>query len=72
MKDMAAMTKEGRKTKQGLRDLNDYGPRRAKDAVAAQPAELVPDRETRAEAEPAATPSVDVHVDGHDDRASIK
>ena len=31
VKSIPAMIREGRKTKQGLRDLNDYGPRRVKD-----------------------------------------
>ena len=47
------MIREGRKTKQGLRDLNHYGPRRVKDAAGDPPAEAVADAETRAEPEPA-------------------
>ena len=51
-------------TKQGLRDLNYYGPRRVKDAAAAPPAAPVADAEAGPEAAPPATPPVEAHDDG--------
>jgi hypothetical protein len=63
VKSIPAMIKEGRTTKQGLRDLNDYGPRPVKDEAGAPPAQLDPDAETHPEAEPPVNPSVDAHDD---------
>ena len=51
------MIQQGRKTKQGLRDLNYYGPRRVKDAAEAAegpPAATVPGREISRDAPPLA------------------
>lgn len=45
----------GRITKQGIRDLNYYGPRRVKDGAEAPPAAAVADAETAVEAGPPAT-----------------
>jgi hypothetical protein len=46
----------GRITKQGVRDLNHYGPRRAKEVAAeAPPAAAVADEQTGPEAGPPAT-----------------
>jgi len=64
MKSIPAMIKEGRKTKQGLRDLNYYGPRRVKDAAGAPPAAPVADAEAGPEAGPPATPPVEAPDDG--------
>ena len=44
------MIANGRKTKQGLRDLNYYGPRLVKGAVEGPPAETVADGEAAVEA----------------------
>jgi hypothetical protein len=57
VKSTPAMVQQGRKTKQGLRDLNDYGPRRVKDAAEAAegpPAATALDEEVRREAPPPA------------------
>ena len=59
VKSIPAMIREGRKTKQGLRDLNYYGPRRVKDAAEAPPAAPVADTEAVPEAGPAAPPPVE-------------
>ena len=64
VKSIPAMIKEGRKTKQGLRDLNYYGPRRVKDAAGAPPAAPVADGEAGPEAGPPATPPVEAHDGG--------
>jgi hypothetical protein len=45
----------GRMTKQGVRDLNFYGPRRAKEVAEAPPAATVADEPTGSEAAPLAT-----------------
>ena len=45
----------GRITKQGVRDLNHYGPRRAKDAAESPPAATVAATETGPEAAPQVT-----------------
>jgi len=61
------MIEQGRKTKQGLRDLNYYGPRRVKDAAEAAegpPAATAPDREISRDAAPPAQ--------AHDDNAVAK
>jgi hypothetical protein len=54
VKSMPAMNQQGRKTKQGLRDLNYYGPRRVKDAAEGPPAATVPGREISRDAPPLA------------------
>ena len=64
VKSIPAMIKEGRKTKQGLRDLNYYGPRRVKDADGAPPAAAVADGEAGPEAGPPAPPPDEAHDDG--------
>jgi hypothetical protein len=67
MKTIPAMIQQGRKTKQGLRDLNYYGPRRVKDAAEAaegRPAATAPDEEVRREAPPPA--------EAHDENAVAK
>jgi len=64
VKSIPAMIKEGRKTKQGLRDLNYYGPRRVKDAAGAPPAAPVADTEAGPEAGPPAPPAVAAHDEG--------
>ena len=48
-------------TKQGLRDLNYYGPRALKNAAGDPPAATVADGETGAAAEPPATTPVEGH-----------
>jgi len=58
------MIKEGRKTKQGLRDLNYYGPRRVKDAAGAPPAAAVADPEAGPEAGPPAPSPVEAPDQG--------
>ena len=63
VKSIPAMIKEGRKTKQGLRDLNYYGPRRVKDAAGAPPAATVADADSP-EAGPPATPPVEAPAEG--------
>jgi hypothetical protein len=65
MKSIPAMIKEGRKTKQGLRDLNYYGPRRVKDAAEAPPAGPVADT-------PAAGPPAPPPVEAHDEGSIVK
>jgi len=64
MKSIPAMIKEGRKTKQGLRDLNYYGPRRVKDAAGDPPPAPVADPEAGPVAGPPATPPVEAHDEG--------
>jgi hypothetical protein len=64
VKSIPAMIKEGRRTKQGLLDLNYYGPKRAKDAAGAPPAAPVAGTEAGPEATPPATPPVEAHDDG--------
>jgi hypothetical protein len=59
VKSIPAMIQQGRKTKQGLRDLNYYGPRRGK--AGAPPAATAPDAEAAPKAgvpeiPPAGTP----------------
>ena len=57
------MIEKGRKTKQGLRDLNYYGPRRVKDGVGDPPA-AVSDVETRPETQPPATAPGEAPAEG--------
>jgi hypothetical protein len=64
VKSIPAMIKEGRKTKQGLRDLNYYGPRRVKDAAGDPPAAPVAAPEAGPEAAPPAPPPVEAHDQG--------
>jgi len=64
VKSIPAMIKEGRRTKQGLLDLNYYGPRRVKDAAGEPPAAPVADPEPGPEAGPPATPPVEAHDEG--------
>jgi len=64
VKSIPAMIREGRKTKQGLLDLNYYGPRRVKDAAGAPPAAPVAATEAGPEAGPPATPPVEAPDDG--------
>ena len=64
VKSTPAMIQQGRKTKQGLRDLNYYGPRRVKDAAEGPPAATAPDEEVRREAPPPA--------EAHDENAVAK
>jgi hypothetical protein len=64
VKSIPAMIREGRRTKQGLLDLNYYGPRRVKDAAGAPPAAPVADTEAGPEAGPPATPPVEAPGDG--------
>ena len=57
------MIEQGRKTKQGLRDLNYYGPRRVKDAAGDPPAAVVADG--KAEPDTAAAPAaVEAQAEG--------
>ena len=63
VKSIPAMIKEGRRTKQGLLDLNYYGPRRVKDAAEAPPAATVADAEAGPAAEPPAAPPVEAPAD---------
>ena len=61
------MIQQGRKTKQGLRDLNYYGPRRVKDAAEVAegaPAATAPDREISPDAPP--------RVEAHDENGVAK
>jgi hypothetical protein len=64
VKSIPAMIKEGRRTKQGLLDLNYYGPRRVKDAAGAPPAAPVAATEAGPEEAPPAAPPVEAHGDG--------
>ena len=48
-------------TKQGLRDLNYYGPRAVKNDAGDPPAATVADGETASAAEPPATTPVEAH-----------
>ena len=64
VKSTPAMIEQGRKTKQGLRDLNYYGPRRVKDAAGAPPAAAVADPEAGPEAGPPAPPPVEAPDQG--------
>jgi hypothetical protein len=67
VKSTPAMIQQGRKTKQGLRDLNYYGPRRVKDAAEAAegpPAATAPAEEISREAPPPA--------EAHDENAVAK
>jgi hypothetical protein len=64
VKSIPAMIKEGRKTKQGLLDLNYYGPRRVKDASGAPPAAPA--------AGPEAAPPAPPPVEAHDEGAIVK
>jgi len=57
VKSIPAMIEQGRKTKQGLRDLNYYGPRRVKDAAGEPAAATVADGDTGVEARPPAPPA---------------
>jgi hypothetical protein len=61
VKSIPAMIAKGRMTKQGLRDLNHYGPRPVKDAAAGPEAAAV--AETSAEAALSATPPAQAQVD---------
>jgi hypothetical protein len=63
VKSIPAMIEQGRKTKQGLRDLNYYGPRRVKDAAGDPPAAVVVDGQT--EPDTAAAPAaVEAQAEG--------
>jgi hypothetical protein len=63
VKSIPAMIEKGRKTKQGLRDLNHYGPR-VKDAPVNPPPATVADRETSPDAGlPATPPAAALDVD---------
>jgi len=53
------MIKEGRETKQGLRDLNYYGPRRVKDGAEDPPTTAGVAAESGPNAGPPAIPAVD-------------
>ena len=63
VKNMPAMIEKGRKTKQGLRDLNYYGPRRVKSAAGDPPA-AVADGETGQQAGPPAPSPVEAPAEG--------
>jgi hypothetical protein len=62
VKSIPEMISKGRKTKQGLRDLNYYGPRPVKDAAGAPAA--VADAETGPKAEPPVAPTAEAHEEG--------
>src|ERR1044071_10222706 len=67
VKSIPAMIQQGRKTKQGLRDLNYYGPRHVKDAAQAAegpPAATAPDREI--------SPDAPTPAEAHDENAVAK
>jgi hypothetical protein len=64
VKSVPGMIDEGRKTKQGLRDLNDYGPRRVKNAAGDPPAAAVADEEVGPEAGPPARSPVEAPAEG--------
>jgi hypothetical protein len=53
-------TSTGRMTKQGVRDLNFHGPRRAKEGAEAPPVPTVADKPTGPEAAPPATSGASV------------
>lgn len=55
---------KGRKTKQGLRDLNYYGPRRVKNAAGDPPAAAVADGEVGPEAGPPDRSPVEAPAEG--------
>ena len=55
MEHEQTMASTGRMTKQGVRDLNFHGPRRAKDVAEAPPAAMVADKPTDPEAAPPVT-----------------
>ena len=63
VKSIPAMIEKGRKTKQGLRDLNYYGPRRVKSAAGDPPA-AVADGETGQQAGPPAPSPVEAPAEG--------
>jgi hypothetical protein len=54
----------GRVTKQGVRDLNYYGPRRGKGVAEAPVAATVADEKIAAEAEPPVTSAIGPHDEG--------
>ena len=64
VKSIPAMIEKGRKTKQGLRDLNYYGPRRAKNAAGDSPAAAVAEPETGPQAGPPAPSPVEAPAEG--------
>ena len=64
VKSIPAMIEQGRKTKQGLRDLNYYGPRRVKDAAGDPAAATVADGETGQGAGPPAPSPVESPAEG--------
>ena len=64
VKSRPAMIKAGRQTKQGLRDLNYYGPRRVKDGSGDPAAAPIADTEAGPEAGPPAAPPVEAPGEG--------
>ena len=58
------MIEKGRKTKQGIQDLNYYGPRRAKNAAGDPPAAAVADGETAPDAGQPAPAPVEAPAEG--------
>ena len=68
MQTTPATIEQGRKTKQGLRDLNYYGPRRVKDAAGDPPAATTPDGGTGQDAGPPAP----LPVEAGAERALVK
>ena len=58
------MIQQGRKTKQGLRDLNYYGPRRVKDAAEGAPPAMAPAEEI--------SPDAPTPAEAHDENAVAK
>jgi hypothetical protein len=63
VKSIPAMIAKGRLTRQGLRDLNHYGPRPAKAAAETSPEAAIADAVTSPEAAPPVTPPVEAHDD---------
>jgi hypothetical protein len=61
---MTTTVSKERMTRQGLRDLNSYGPRPVKSVEGAPPAATVADKETAPQAGPPASAAVDTHDDG--------
>lgn len=64
VKSIPAMIEKGRKTKQGLRDLNYYGPRRPKIAAGDPAAAAVADGESASQAGPPAPSPVEAPAEG--------
>jgi len=64
VKSTTTTIEKGRKTKQGLTDLNYYGPRRVKEAAVDPAAAAAADGEAGQEARPTATAPVEPPAEG--------